>query len=317
MPLWKWLLLGVYYNASKPARWWINRKLAVQRRAPMSVLYYHRIADDAATPWTMPNQTFIRQMRWLQRNFELISLEEMQRRMRSGVNDRPAVHVTFDDGYADNCQTAIPWLVRERIPCTYFVTAENVLTQRPFDHDLQCGVNLAPNSREEIRAMAGAGIEIGAHTYSHPDLAKLTDPVLLHRELVVARQELQVVIGGRIRYFAFPFGLHANLSCPAFALAAQCGYEGVCSAYGGYNFPGDDPFHLQRIPTVCEMLRLKNWLTADPRKIHTRRFQYSWNEDRLGHSQDHAELDGAADVVSPDQSAEDTRIEDAIHAAMP
>ena len=137
MPLWKWLLLHVYYNGSQPARWWIRRKLAAQRRLPIAVLYYHRIADDAAMECTMPNQTFIDQMCWLRQNFEMISMEEVQRRLRSGVNDRPAVHVTFDDGYADNCQTAIPWLVKERIPCTYFVTVQNILECRPFDHDLK------------------------------------------------------------------------------------------------------------------------------------------------------------------------------------
>ena len=99
------MLLNVYYHASKPARWWIYRKLAAQRRVPIAMLYYHRIADDGATEWTMPNRTFIDQMGWLRRNFELISMDEVQRRLRSGVNDRPAVHITFDDGYADNCQT--------------------------------------------------------------------------------------------------------------------------------------------------------------------------------------------------------------------
>src|SRR5208283_1818575 len=120
------------------------------------------------------------QVGWLQRTFELISLEEVQRRLRSGINDRPAVHITFDDGYADNCQVAIPWLVKERIPCTYFVTVQNMLERRPFDHDLKRGLKLMPNSLDEIRAMAKAGIEIGAHTYSHPDLGKLTDPAGLH-----------------------------------------------------------------------------------------------------------------------------------------
>lgn len=299
MPLWKWLLLNVYYHASKPARWWIYRKLAAQRRVPIAVLYYHRIADDGATQWTVPNRTFIDQMCWLRRNFELISMEEVQRRLRSGVNDRPAVHVTFDDGYADNCRIAIPWLVKERIPCTYFVTVQNVLECRPFDHDLKCGANLAPNSLEEVRAMADAGIEIGAHTYSHADLGKLTDPVVLHKELVVARQELGAATGRPVRYFSFPFGLYANLSYQAFALAAQCGYEGVCSAYGGYNCPGDDPFHLQRIPAVCEMLRLKNWLTADLRKLHTRRFEYRWHEDRSELSPLDAKSKEALDVLSP------------------
>ena len=51
--------------------------------------------------------------------------------------------------------------------------------------------------------------------------------------------------------------------------ALEAGFDGVCSAYGGYNFPGDDPFHLRRIHGDPETIRLKNWLTLDPRKLHT------------------------------------------------
>ena len=74
--------------------------------------------------------------------------------------------------------------------------------------------------------------------------------------------------------FAFPFGQYVNLSSEAFRLAWEAGYEGVCSAYGGYNFPGDDPFHLQRIHVDDDMIRLKNRATVDPRKIGTPRFVY-------------------------------------------
>jgi hypothetical protein len=58
-------------------------------------------------------------------------------------------------------------------------------------------------------------------------------------------------------------------------LARRAGYQGACSAYGGYNWPGDDHFHLQRIHADPEMLRLKNWLTIDPRKERSvQRFEY-------------------------------------------
>ncbi len=65
--------------------------------------------------------------------------------------------------------------------------------------------------------------------------------------MVAAGEELQAALGRPVRYFAFPFGLHANLNAAAFALARGAGYEAVCSGYGGFNFPGDDAFHLQRI----------------------------------------------------------------------
>ncbi len=282
MPLWKFLLLNAYYAASLPMRWWVKHQLAAQRRTPISVLFYHRIADDMATEWTMPNRTFIEQVAWLRRNFELISMAEVQRRLRSGVNTRPALHITFDDGYADNCRTAIPWLIAEGIPCTYFVTLQNVLENRPFDHDVKLGLSLRPNTMDEIREMAGAGVEIGAHTYCHPDLGRLTDPARLQREIVDVRWELSEALGREIRYFSFPFGQHANLSCQAFEIAARSGYECVCSAYGGYNFPGDDAFHIQRIAAVCQLLRMKNWLNADPRKLYTRRFDYHWSEEQVG-----------------------------------
>jgi len=61
--------------------------------------------------------------------------------------------------------------------------------------------------------------------------------------------------------------LHENLSNAAFRVAVEAGLAGVCSAYGGYNFPGDDAFHLRRFHADCEFVRFKNWLTIDPRKL--------------------------------------------------
>ncbi len=271
MPTWKRLLSNLYYYTSYPVRWWNHRAAILEERVPVIVLYYHRVADDRANDWTVSNRMFARQIRWLQDHFELISLEEAQRRVGRGANHRPCVSITFDDGYAENCHAAIPLLIKERIPCTYFVTLQNVLDGGPFVHDLAQGNRFPPNTMEEVRAMAAAGIEIGAHTYTHADLAQLTDRRELHYEVVTAGEELQRAIGRPVRYFAFPYGQYAHLSREAFEAAYQAGYEAVCSAYGGFNFPGDDPFHLQRIPADEDMIHLKNWTTVDPRKRHTPR----------------------------------------------
>ncbi|MBU4273450.1 MAG: polysaccharide deacetylase family protein [Planctomycetes bacterium] len=274
MPFWKLLLLNLYYHATRPARSWRNRKQAARGRSPAIVLYWHRIADDRATPWTASNATFVRQVSWLRKRFQLVSLAEAQHRIRQGYNHRPCVSVTFDDGYADNCRRAIPWLIEQQIPCTYFVTLRNVLEGEPFSHDLALGHRFEPNGMEQLRAMARAGVEIGAHTYTHPDLSSIADPRMLRREVVAAKEELQAALGRPVRYFAFPFGQYANLSPEAFETAKQAGYAAACSAYGGFNFPGDDPFHLQRIAVDDTMIRLKNWVTMDPRKLRTRRYEY-------------------------------------------
>jgi peptidoglycan/xylan/chitin deacetylase (PgdA/CDA1 family) len=274
MPLWKQVLLTLYYHATRPVRACNYWREVSREHLPVMVLFYHRIADDQANGCTVSNAMFLRQMRWLRERFDFISLDDAQQRIRRGYNPQPCVSITFDDGYDENCQQAIPWLIKNRIPCTYFVTLRNVMGEEPFPHDTANGHRFAPNTFEQLRAMAAAGVEIGCHAYTHADLGKITNPRLLHYELVASKEGLQAALGRPIRYFAFPFGQHANMSSAAFAVAKQAGYEGVCSAYGGFNFPGDDPFHLQRIPVDNDMIRLKNWVTMDPRKLHTKRFEY-------------------------------------------
>ncbi|HTU25561.1 MAG TPA: polysaccharide deacetylase family protein, partial [Pirellulales bacterium] len=265
--------LGAYYHATLPYRAWRAARRSRLGTAPVMVLFYHRIAATQRNAWTTSPRVFERQMAWLRRNFDLISLDEAQRRIASGENHRPAVSITFDDGYADNCEMALPLLLDLKIPFTYFVASENVLSGEPFPHDAALGAPLAPNTPDQIRALAEAGAEIGCHTRHHANLGQVHDSEILHEELVGARGDLEALTGRPVRYFAFPYGHHHNLTSESFDLAYRSGYLGVCSAYGGYNFPGDNPFHLQRIHPDDDLLHLKNWLTVDPRKLlSVRRF---------------------------------------------
>ncbi|MHB8903446.1 MAG: polysaccharide deacetylase family protein [Thermoguttaceae bacterium] len=263
------LLLHAYYCGSWPARFWRNQVAARSGRAPVPILFYHRIADDHANSWTVSNRDFARHIAWLRRHVDLVSLHEAQRRISGPApsSRRLAVSLTFDDGHADNCLQAIPLLVRLRVPCTYFVAVDHIVSGRPFAAD-----GCAPNSVQQIHSMAASGIEIGAHTASHADLGSIRDPRALRHEIVDATRRLEDLIQRPVRYFAFPFGQYVNLSSAAFQVARDAGFDGVCSAYGGYNFPGDDPFHLQRIHADPGMIRLKNRVTVDRRMARTPRF---------------------------------------------
>ena len=86
-------------------------------------------------------------------------------------------------------------------------------------------------------------------------------------KVIDASQELGELVGQSIRYFAFPFGQVTNLNDTAINMLRKNGILGFCSAYGGYNFPGDDPYHIQRIHGDPELSRMRNWLTIDPRKL--------------------------------------------------
>jgi peptidoglycan/xylan/chitin deacetylase (PgdA/CDA1 family) len=266
----KQLALTGYYWATLPTR----RRAAVRRAAqecePVQILFFHRVADEYPNDWTMSTRAFEAQIDWLRARFDLVSMAEAQARIAAGRNRRPTACITFDDGYADNMRFAVPLLLKHKIPFTYFVATDHVLGGRPFPHDVASARPLAPNTPAQLREMAAAGVEIGGHTRSHADAGRLSGYDLAH-EIAGCKRDLENAIESDVRYFAFPYGLHRNLSNEAFRVAREAGYEGVCSAYGGYNFPGDDPFHLRRIHADPELVRLKNWLTVDPRKVRNQR----------------------------------------------
>jgi peptidoglycan/xylan/chitin deacetylase (PgdA/CDA1 family) len=241
--------------------------MAAQRCAPISILFYHRVADRQLNPWTISNHRFQQHIDWLARGFEFIGLDEVQRRMHCKDSPRPAVSITFDDGYAENLRFALPMLIRRKIPVTYFVTLQNVLQGKPFPHDEVNGAPLPVNTIDQLRSLADRGIEIGAHTRTHPDLGRIADGPSLDDEIIQASGELGSAIGHRIRFFAVPFGMPAQLTKSVYSAVKRGGFDGFCSAYGDYNIPGqDDDFHLRRIHGDPSLVRLKNWVSFDSRK---------------------------------------------------
>ena len=195
-PLCKQLLLSLYYHASYPVRAWDRWRDAAEDRVPVLVVYYHRIADDRANPWTISNAMFARQIGWLRNRFSLVSLEETQLRIARGCNCEPCVSITFDDGYADNCQQAIPLLIKERIPCTYFVTVRNVLAGAAFEHDLAQGQWLRAEHAGTTSGH-GRGRHRDRRTQLHARRPGAGSPIprWLADEIVTAKQRLEQVVG--------------------------------------------------------------------------------------------------------------------------
>jgi peptidoglycan/xylan/chitin deacetylase (PgdA/CDA1 family) len=264
----KQYLLSAYYAASLRSRQRDAVDRAAKQREPVRVLFYHRVADQYPNAWTMSTAAFARQIHWMRQRFDLVTLNEAQARIAAGRNRWPTACITFDDGYADNMQFALPLLLRHQIPFTYFVSTNNVLRGEPFAHDVELGRPLPPNTLSQLRELSAVGgVEIGAHSRGHVHLGPPMCREQLVDEIVGAKQELEAALVREVPYFAFPFGQLSDLSPAAFQVAYEAGYLGVCSAYGGYNWPGEDSFHLRRIHADPELVRLKNWLMVDPRKL--------------------------------------------------
>lgn len=112
----------------------INRLLN-RLDAPVLVLVYHRVATLASDPemLAVTPANFRAQMKYLKDNFPLVRFEEDW----AGA-PKPAIAVTFDDGYADNVLEALPILEEVAVPATVFVTTGNIGTGQEFWwHELQ------------------------------------------------------------------------------------------------------------------------------------------------------------------------------------
>ncbi|MEQ8836017.1 MAG: polysaccharide deacetylase family protein, partial [Lacipirellulaceae bacterium] len=138
-------ILGMYYLATLPGRRQAASRRAAEKRAPITTLFYHRVADDHPNDWTIGFERFQAHIEWIRERFEIITLTEAQHRIGSEENRTPAVCITFDDGYADNSREALPWLLDEKVPFTYFVSTDHIAEGKPFAHDEEAGVPLAPN----------------------------------------------------------------------------------------------------------------------------------------------------------------------------
>jgi peptidoglycan/xylan/chitin deacetylase (PgdA/CDA1 family) len=110
---------------------------------------------------------------------------------------RPLVSVTFDDGYAAHATVALPELRARGMVGTFYVTAGDI------------GAEGLPRhlSADDLRELAGAGMEIGSHSVTHPDLT-LLDDTALDGELVDSRRVLRDLTGQSVTTFAAPFGTY-------------------------------------------------------------------------------------------------------------
>lgn len=204
----------------------------------LPILMYHRIdnklitGDKYAAGLTVSTANFEAQLNYLKsQGYSTLSFDDLYKSFYAGETLPPkSVILTFDDGYEDNYQYAFPLLQKYGLKGTFFV-ATGFTDTNPFYM-----------TREQIREMSDAGMNIESHTVSHPDLTKLSHDQLVY-ELNHSRQALQDIIGKDIFFFAYPFGTYNQ------AVATETknvGYLMSVTTKVGKTQKANDPFGLVR-----------------------------------------------------------------------
>ncbi len=122
------------------------RGLLPRARPRAVVLVYHRVGERRLDPWglTVDPEIFAGQMEALARDWSPLSLAELVDGLARRRLPERAVAVTFDDGYADNLETAAPILAEHRIPATLFVATDLVDSGGPPWWDQLASLLLEP-----------------------------------------------------------------------------------------------------------------------------------------------------------------------------
>lgn len=94
-------------------------------RNKLSILIYHRVLakPDPLFPGEIDAERFERHLRMLKRCFNMIALSDAVDGLRHGRLPSRAACLTFDDGYADNAEVALPILQRHGVGATFFVAS--------------------------------------------------------------------------------------------------------------------------------------------------------------------------------------------------
>ena len=232
-----------------------RRLLAATHRQRVVVFCYHRVNDDMRDSLTVGVEQFDEQMDLLARLYPVVSIEDVVDGTFERDTSRPAVAVTFDDGYRDNWELAVPILARHRIPAAFFVSTGMIGTDRAFEHDLtRLGHGLPTMDWENLTRIQEMGFTIGAHTVTHINCARV-DAETLRRELTESRDTLRGRLGIERPIFAYPFGKREDITREGLAMVRELGYRGMLSAYGGANEGPIDPFGVLRIGMACGVSR--------------------------------------------------------------
>jgi peptidoglycan/xylan/chitin deacetylase (PgdA/CDA1 family) len=224
------------------------------------ILVYHQI--DVAPPkgaafrslYVTPD-AFARQMRLLKllgyRGLSMTALLPYLKGERRGK----VCGITFDDGYLNNLQHALPVLVSHGFSSTCYVVSQRL--GQTNDWDAGVGIGPAPlmDAGQLTQWLAG-GQELGAHTRQHVHLPALSDADSRH-EIVACKAELEAAVQAPVQHFCYPYG---DFSAAHVEMAKRAGYLTATTTARARCHAAANFWQLPRVPVLRSTTLPVFWL---------------------------------------------------------
>lgn len=190
------------------------------RRPGCIILYYHQV---------LPHERdgFSRELQWLRQWSRPIRLDRPE---DAGGTGRTAA-LTFDDGFQNVVDNALPALEEQGIPATVFVPSGYL--GKTADWLGKSSEKVM--SAETLKSLPPELVTIGSHTVSHSPLARL-EPEQARRELADSKAALEEILGRPVTLLSFPYERYNR---EILELCRDAGYERVftCESYPALRTP--------------------------------------------------------------------------------
>lgn len=197
----------------------------------VAVLGWHRVDAEEGGLAVSPAR-FARQMNLLdehRQHLPVTRLDQVAGFLASAERRTRRVVLTFDDAWADNHANALGPLSRHRLPATLYVPSR-LLGQPGY------------MTRAQLLEMDAAGVTIGAHSRTHPDL-RACAPGELEREIRGSKEDLEDLLAKPVTSFAYPAGLNDERVRAAVAAA---GFTSAVTTRPGWWRPATIPLAVPR-----------------------------------------------------------------------
>ncbi|MES0811684.1 polysaccharide deacetylase family protein [Roseibium sp. SCPC15] len=213
----------------------------------LPILMYHSVAadvDERYRTWSVTPERFSEHMQALAKNgYAVLGVSTALERLDAGtpLPDKTAI-LTFDDGLKDFLENAFPVLDRHGFEATLYVVAGLIAGHSKWLTPLGEG-GRAMLQADEIRHLHTKGIEIGAHSLSHPEM-DILDSAACERELRDSRSILEEITGGKVKAFAYP---HGYASAATRRLTRDAGFSSAVRVRHALSHTSENRFGLSRL----------------------------------------------------------------------
>jgi peptidoglycan/xylan/chitin deacetylase (PgdA/CDA1 family) len=260
-------------------------RLTPNGSSTLRVLMYHKINDIPENPTTIPVGLFDEQLAHLRElGYEIVDLDAVLDHYVLGAPlPVGAALITFDDGYRDTLENALPVLQKHNCKAVIFVPVAYMEDATPLPHEsllIERGVRNPTLDWGLVRELDAAGVRVESHGIAHRPLAEISLDEAV-REIAVSKLKLEEKLGRPVRSYAYVKGSEAHFHPVHESILKQAGYEIAFTSISRGNGAETNPFRLGRynvepypartfelvLAGACDLISLKDTVTG----THARR----------------------------------------------